>query len=207
VGRVRTPGILGLMGNVRQLRELILLLPVSKLCSLQCLLKSVRMKHCAFVVGILALALPFASIVFGKDKPEKGALPLGADEVAIYKALLTKYVSGEPGSLNVSVKTYPLDPEANMNGLKNGGCLKGIELDNLSLVSHTYHELTPDVLPGKNVRLVDPHKQAKVVRGNDPDKTMRKGKSVDSAVNEAFASALFSMSESRLKAMANSSLL
>jgi hypothetical protein len=33
------------------------------------------------------------------------------------------------------------------------------------------------------------------VRSNDPDKTMRKGKSVESAVASAFATGLFSMSE------------
>jgi hypothetical protein len=148
-----------------------------------------------FGVGILLLALPSTSFVFGENKPTKNATPLSADEIAIYKALLRQYASDESGSLNVSAKTYALDPESQRNGLKNSECLKGIQLDNLSGVSHTYHELTPDVLPGKNMKLVDAQKQAKIVHGNDPDKTMREGKAVDSAVKEAFATALFSMSE------------
>ena len=43
--------------------------------------------------------------------------------------------------------------------------------------------------------LVDPKKQVKLVHSNDPSNTIRKGKSVAKAVNEAFATGLFSMSE------------
>jgi hypothetical protein len=43
--------------------------------------------------------------------------------------------------------------------------------------------------------LVDPKKQGKIVHSNDPSNTIRKGKSVENAVNDAFATALFSMSE------------
>ena len=142
---------------------------------------------------VVALTLPAA--IAGKDKTQKSSTTLSADEITIYKAVLRGYVSDERASLNVSIKTYPLDPESHMSGLKNGECVKGIELDNLETVSSTYDELPPAVLAGKNMKLVDPDKQAKIVKSNDPDRTMAKGKSVDNAVRDAFSTALFSMSE------------
>ena len=45
------------------------------------------------------------------------------------------------------------------------------------------------------IRLVDPSKQESVVGRNDPSTTMRQGKSVDDAVDNAFANGLFSVSE------------
>ena len=149
------------------------------------------------VIGILfALTLTSPSAVFSKDRTRKSPTALSADEVAIYQALLRHYVSDEPGpTLNVSMKTYPLDPESHMNGLRSGECLKDVHLDNLPRASSMYHELPPEVLPGKNMRLVDPNKQAKIVKRNDPGRTIAKGKAVHDAVGEAFVSGLFSMSE------------
>jgi hypothetical protein len=79
--------------------------------------------------------------------------------------------------------------------LSRNECLQGIQLENLSAVSHSFHELTPDVLAGTNARLVDPKKHAKTAHANDPDKTIREGKSVEDAVRNAFAAGLFSLSE------------
>jgi hypothetical protein len=45
------------------------------------------------------------------------------------------------------------------------------------------------------MRLVDATKQATIVRTNDPNQTIGKGKSVNDAVRDAFDSGLFSMSE------------
>jgi len=45
------------------------------------------------------------------------------------------------------------------------------------------------------MRLVDASKQAIIVASNDPDRTMGKGESVEDAVNGAFATGLFSVSE------------
>jgi hypothetical protein len=123
-----------------------------------------------------------------KDKPVKNKEPLTADEIAIYRVVLQQNAPQGSEYLNVSVRTYPLDPPT-------GECLQGVELQNLTSVSHSFHKLTPDVLSGKNMKLVDPHEQATIVHDNDPDKTIRKGKSVHSAVHRAFSTALFSLSE------------
>jgi hypothetical protein len=95
----------------------------------------------------------------------------------------------------VSVTTFPLSPDSPTSGLSRNEYLHSIRLENLSAASHSFHELTPDDLPGTNARLVGPKKHAKIARANDPDKTIREGKSVENAVKDAFATGLFSMSE------------
>ena len=138
---------------------------------------------------LLLLAIFSPSTVSGKEKISKNAIPLDTDQIEIYKAVLLRHASDDAAPLNVSKTTYPLSISPTEE------CLKGITLSNLDDVSHSFHDLTADVLPGKNARLVDSGKQGRIVRGNDPDKTIRKGKSADVAVKEAFATALFSMSE------------
>jgi hypothetical protein len=125
----------------------------------------------------------------------KNSSPLSPDEIAIYRVVLQQYVSDSPGSLNVSATTEPLDPTSPMNHFSDTECLQGIQLENLDAASHSYHDLTADVLPTTEMKIVDPKKQSKIVRSNDPSKTIRSGKSVDNAVNAAFATGLFSMSE------------
>ena len=129
------------------------------------------------------------------DKPVKATSPLSADEVSIYNAVLRQYGGDKDTALNVSQMTYPLDPSSPMSDLQGAECLKGIHLENIAVVSHSFHELPPDVLPGKEMKLVDPQRQTKIVHSNDPSKTIRKGKPVKDAVESAFSTALFSMSE------------
>jgi hypothetical protein len=147
---------------------------------------------------ILGIGLPYSLASFQTQKPVRSTESLTTDEIAIYKAVLQRIRSGKsgaPGTLNVSATTYPLDPSFRRSGLSDSGCLKGIQLDNLATTSHSFHELSPDILPNDGARLVDPKKQTKIVNDNDPDKTMREGKSVDTAVKDAFGTALFSLSE------------
>jgi hypothetical protein len=120
---------------------------------------------------------------------------LSADEVAIYKAVLRTYSGDKDVNLNVAVTTYPLDPNAPNTGFERSECLNGVQLENLSSASSSYHELPADVLPFKGMRLVDPKKQARIVHSNDPSATIRKGEPVKDAVVAAFSTGLFSMSE------------
>lgn len=153
------------------------------------------MKNLWFGALVLVLAASPANAGSDRDKPVKSTAPLSADEIAIYRAVLRQYESGDSGSLNVSARTYPLDAASPMTGPADSECLKGIQLENLAGLAHSFHDLTPEVLPAKNIKLVDPKQQSKIVRDNDPDKTIRDGKSVHNAVGGAFATALFSMSE------------
>ena len=133
------------------------------------------------LVSVVAFCGPSTSS--NNNKPWKATTALSADEVAIYKAVLQQYGSK---NLNVSNTTYPLNPSDNCSN---------IQLENLATTSHSVHDLPPEVLAGDEMVLVDPKKQAKNVRSNDPSDTIRKGKSVRNAVTDAFGTALFSMSE------------
>jgi hypothetical protein len=127
---------------------------------------------------------------------EKGPAPnLSSDEIAIYRAVLTQQSSIKKTSLNVARWTVPLDLASHSGGHLNDECLKGIQLQNLAELAHSSHQLTADVLPASGAQLVDPKRHRKIVGSNDPGKTMRQGKSADQAVADAFATALFSMSE------------
>lgn len=68
-----------------------------------------------------------------------------------------------------------------------------MEVESLVSAVRSFHQLPPDVLPRKNMRLVDPKKRAAIVRRNDPDNAV--GKSLKDAVRDAFATGLFSVSE------------
>jgi hypothetical protein len=147
-----------------------------------------------FVISV-ALLLTCQAAPSNSQKPVKSPTPLSADEIAIYKAVLRTYSGDKEVNLNVAVTTYPLDPSASTTGFDQPECLKGVELENLSSASKLYHELPADVLPSKGMRLVDPKRQAKIVRSNDPSNTIRKGEPVKDAVEAAFSTGLFSMSE------------
>ncbi len=127
---------------------------------------------------------------YTNQKPVRSADPFSADDVAIYRGILERWNSGSPGLLNVSNRTYPIERE-----LSDCGCLKGIELQSIMNAAKSFHILTTDLLPGKNIRLVDADRQVVVVRNNDPSKSIREGESVETAVNGAFPTGLFSMSE------------
>lgn len=153
------------------------------------------MKSALLAPLIVAVVLAQPLTCAARKKPVKSPTPLSADELAIYTAVLREYSHGQDTSLNVSRNTYPLDPASPMNGLQQSGCLDGIQLENLQAASSSFHRLPPEVLPDKSMKLVDPGKQTKIVHTKDPSRTIREGKQVNDAVQDAFFAALFSMSE------------
>jgi hypothetical protein len=156
------------------------------------------MRKALFAAAVLVIGLPYVLSGSKEQKPTKSTERLTVDEIAIYRLVLQQYAGynrDNPGTLNVSARTFPLDPTSPKNRLSGNACLDGIQLDNLATASRSFHDLAPDILPREQVRLVDPNKQKRIVQDNDPDKTMREGKSVGTAVKDAFSTALFSMSE------------
>ena len=123
-------------------------------------------------------------------KPVRNTTPVSADEVAIYRSILERWNSNHRGLLNVCNRTFPIDRD-----ISDCGCLKGIEPQAVVSTAHLFRILTGDVLAGKNIRLVDRDKQAVIVHSNDPHNSIREGKSVETAINVAFSTGLFSMSE------------
>jgi hypothetical protein len=126
--------------------------------------------------------------------PLRSAVPLSADEIAIYKAVLERWVAGEHGVLNVSLATYPADALSPSHSISDCQCVKDIAVESLLAASHSFHNLTRDVLSG-NMKLVDAKEQAISIRNNDPGKTMDEGMPVKKAVANGFANGLFSLSE------------
>jgi hypothetical protein len=124
------------------------------------------------------------------EKAVRNTNPFSADDVAIYRGILERWNSNSRSLLNLSNATFPIDRD-----LPDCGCLKGIELQSIANAVHSFHILTRDVLGGENVRLVDAVKQAAILQGNDPSNSIREGKSVETAVNGAFSTGIFSLSE------------
>jgi hypothetical protein len=141
------------------------------------------------------LTLSHKSAGTGREKPIRNTTPLSTDEVAIYRAVLQRWVANDRSPLNVSARTFPLKDASVSSGIFDCECLKGMQVDGLLSAFHSFHNLTPDILPGKDMRLVDARKQAIFVASNDPDKSIGKGKSVEDAVKGAFATGLLSVSE------------
>ena len=152
------------------------------------------MRMLVLIVSIFALGLT-STRTSDKPKPRKSTEKLSADEIAVYKTVMQQYVASdrEVRALNVAATTFPLRPDSPANRLSD--CVKGIQFENLAAASNSFHDLTPQILPGRYARLVDPKVQGRIVRMNDPQNTMGKGKSVHSVVENAFATALFSLSE------------
>jgi hypothetical protein len=57
------------------------------------------------------------------------------------------------------------------------------------------HKLYPQMTLLENVGFVDPKKQLAAIKENDPSHTIRQGKPVDEAVENAFGSGLLTLSE------------
>jgi hypothetical protein len=124
------------------------------------------------MANLFALLVVLAAGSLGADKnpAKKSTVPLTADEVAVYKAFLRQYQSEGRGRINVSARTFPLDPDDHSSHLSNDSeCLRGIRMEGLDEASRRFHALTQEVLPANNLRLVDPWRQLKIVHKNDPD--------------------------------------
>ena len=124
------------------------------------------------------------------EKPVRNTNPFSADDVAIYNVVLDLWNSNSRSLMNVSNRTFPMDRD-----LSDCDCLKAIPLPNIANAARSSRILTRDVLGGKNIRLVDPDTQALIVQTNDPSHSIREGKAIRTAVDRAFSTGLFSLSE------------
>lgn len=147
---------------------------------------------CSELRRALTPSEPSASI---NHQAVENTTPLSEDEVGIYKAVIQEWGARDVTSLNVSAMTSPLEANSTSTALIDCACATGIQLESLIRASRTYHKLTPEILRTERVRLVDPTKQAPIVRTNDPANALKRGRSLNDAVENAFAHGLFSLSE------------
>src|ERR1051326_9017844 len=128
-----------------------------------------------------------------EDKPTLSQSSMSADQIDVYRAFLSSYANGSKSPhLNLAKRTDALKLPDEKG---EGGCLKGIDLDVSAHPDTVIHEFDPKLSLRENITLVDVDEQGRVIRENDPDRTMRQGTPVNQAVDRAFASGLLTLSE------------
>jgi hypothetical protein len=128
-------------------------------------------------------------VLFGgqsnSDAPAKlSSTPLDADRIAIYRAFVAGYMTGPPATINLAPITSAFAPDKD----DFEGCMKGFLASPPIL---EVHSLAGVFAGDKHVKLVDPAKH----QIEDPEDGIRKGQSVDNAVNQGFDAALMTLSE------------
>lgn len=148
---------------------------------------------CAAMGALILTATPALAQSSNDKKPVVSDQPVSAEQLAIYRVVLKRFLSDGSGSLNLSNQTVPFETEGPFAG---HDCSKGLAMEPVQ--PGVVHSFKSDDLARfgiSSLRLVDPDVQGKAVKKNDPGKAIREGVSVDQAVKNGFAHALFRLSE------------
>lgn len=148
-------------------------------------------------VRLAALVLTGASLAGGQEardaKPKVSEKPLTAEQLSIYRAVLGNWMEDELSTVNLAIQTEPLQSTGPFGDEE---CAKGLDLEPVPLaIVHRFRAQDLPQLGSDKIHLVDPALQRKDVAENDPEKTMRNGKSVEDAVSNGFAHGLVTLSE------------
>jgi hypothetical protein len=150
--------------------------------------------------GLAVLMLASVGLAAGQDAPEAkqkvSNKPLSVEQLAVYRVVLSSWMAQEMPALNLAVQTVPLG-DTSPSG--DDSCSKGLDLEPASPT--VVHRFRPQDLaqlgPARTLTLVDPDRQRKEVRDNDPEKTIGDGRSIEDAVRNGFAHGLATLSEIR----------
>ena len=158
-------------------------------------------------VGFPSEPLPSALLcicAYAQETPPKlkvSEQPLSEERVAVYRAVLKRYMKYFGDVLNLANETEPLD----LSGpLFDESCVKGIALEKADNSTPLVHKLGPSVAIGRNIVLLDPEQQELRIRENDFQNLLRKGaeqgkqvtdEELDKPLKQGFATGLFSLSE------------
>jgi hypothetical protein len=152
------------------------------------------------VLGSVALGICGAQD--HSPKPKVSNDPLTTEQISVYRAVLENYVKDSPGSLNLAVRTEPLEQS---EPFFDKACVRELELESAANAIPVIHTLTAAVAPSSaKIVLVDPARQQKKVNENDPQKVVNKAiegrekvtkKELDASVERAFSTGLFTLSE------------
>ena len=130
-------------------------------------------------------------------RPTRTDAALTTDQIAVYRAVLRDYLRGSDGALNLANITEPIDES-------DGSCFKGMDTTVTKESASVIHRIDASVVSDTKIVLVNPDRQQKTIKENDPDNLIRKGvengqkvtdEQVDQAVKGAFDSGLFQLSE------------
>ena len=146
-----------------------------------------------FVLATLLLSM-MTPRLFASDqtKPSLAKTRLVAERVAIYRIFFDWYAGRNPDAIRLANRTVPLDPS---NHSAQNPCLKETRLQNLADARSTIHTLDPEMTEGTKLQLSDPKRQLATIQSTNPSRSMRKGKPLDDAVRDAFATGLLTVSE------------
>jgi hypothetical protein len=118
------------------------------------------------------------------SKPALSSVPLTSAQIAVYQAFLADYMKDSKRKLNLADMTGTFQPDDG----DLSGCMKDFTRSSSALKVHT---LTQALGQNQYVRLVD----GETYKVDDPWDRIKKGQSVDSAVEAGFAAGLLSLSE------------
>lgn len=106
-----------------------------------------------------------------QDKPVVSRSPLSEEQLSVYRGFLDKFSFLH--FRNLASVTIPFD----FKGFPEGRpCLRGIELENLSESLRTAHTFGPEITKGRDLRLVDPLEQGKLLQQRDASSGTQKEK-------------------------------
>ena len=145
-----------------------------------------------FFVATLALA---AAQDPRGAKPKVSEKPLTEEQLAVYRSILGNWMEGELSTVNLSIQTQPIESDDPFGA---GDCAKGLDLEPAQpALVHRFRTQDLPQLGSSKIVLVDPDRQRKEVADNDPERTIRNGKSIEDAVSNGFAHGLVTLSEIR----------
>ena len=149
------------------------------------------------IVSVLIVISSVATAQENAPKPTVSGAPLTSEQIAVYRAVLSTYLKGSDRVLNVANLTEPLDrPDT--------ACFSGLNLEVATGTASVIHRISPAIVADKRVVLVDPDRQQKIIKKNDPESLMRKAiedheqitdEQLDKSLKRAFGSGLFTLSE------------
>ena len=121
------------------------------------------MRRAGGVLASAIAALILALACEAQTKPVLSRLPLTEEQLNVYRG----WLDGLQPPLhikNIANLTVPFD----FKGFPEGRpCLKGIELENLSEALLSTHEFGPEILKGRELNLVDRHRQLQLFQKRD----------------------------------------
>jgi len=130
-------------------------------------------------------------------KPKVSDDPLTTEQIAVYRAVLSDFLKGSDGALNLANLTEPLDQS-------DKACFRGMDVGVIKESVSVVHRLEPSLVTFTKIVLVDPDRQQKAIKENDPQKLIKNAiddhakvtdDQVDESVKNAFNTALFTLSE------------
>lgn len=154
------------------------------------------MRHVWITVVLLVLSLRAFAQENG-PKPKVSDDPLTTEQFAVYRAVLSDFLKGSDGALNLANITEPLDQS-------DKACFRGMDAVVIRESASVVHRLEPSLVTDTKIVLVDPDLQQNAIQENDPQQLIKKAvdepgkvadEQMDESVKNAFKTALFTLSE------------